>query len=61
VALTASQSVPAFVPTVVSAPVYPPSPLPTVISSPAMAGQTVLFPVTINNPYQPHWTVGGPQ
>jgi hypothetical protein len=61
VALTAPQPIPAAVPTAVSVPVYPPSPVPTAVTSPAMAGQTVLFPVTINNPYQPHWTVGGPQ
>ena len=51
----------AGVPTAATAPEYPPSPTPTAVSSPAMAGQTVLFPVTINNPYQAHWTVGGPQ
>jgi hypothetical protein len=33
------------------------SPDPTARSSPATAGQTVLFPVTINNPYRPSWTV----
>jgi hypothetical protein len=41
-----------------SAPAYPPSPAPTTGASPATDGQTVLFPVTINNPYHPQWTVG---
>jgi hypothetical protein len=57
---------PATVPAAVStaAPttaVYPPSLVPIASLSPATAGQTVLFPVTISNPYHPSWTVGGPQ
>jgi hypothetical protein len=50
--------VPAAVPVPTTA-VYPPSPVPTATPSPATAGQTVSFPVTINNPYHPSWTVGG--
>jgi hypothetical protein len=62
VALTSPSPIPAAaIPTAAIAPAYPPSPMPTAVSSPAAAGQTVLFPVSINNPYQPHWTVGGPQ
>jgi hypothetical protein len=41
--------------------VYPSPAVPMVTPSPATAGQTVLFPVTITNPYRPHWTVGGAQ
>jgi hypothetical protein len=41
--------------------VYPPSPVPTASPSPATAGQTVSFPVTINSPYHPSWTIGGHQ
>ena len=46
-------------PIVSSVPTYPSSPEPAAVASPATDGQTVLFPVTINNPYRPHWTVGG--
>ena len=46
-------------PIVASAPAYLPSPARTTVASPTTDGQTVLFPVTINNPYHPHWTVGG--
>jgi hypothetical protein len=53
--------VPAAVATAPTTAVYPPSPVPTATPSPATAGQTVLFPVTINNPYRPSWTVGGAQ
>jgi hypothetical protein len=28
-------------------------------ASPAPEGETVLFPVTINNSYHPGWNVGG--
>jgi hypothetical protein len=46
-------------PATASAPAYPPSPVPTAVASPETAGQTVLVPVTINNPYHEHWTGGG--
>lgn len=55
-ALTAPQPIPAPLPS------HPPSP--PVYAPPPPAGaadtgsQTVLFPVTINNPYHPSWTVG---
>ena len=58
VPLISPAPVPAAVPVPTTA-VYPPSPVPTATPSPATAGQTVLFPVTINNPYHPSWTVGG--
>jgi hypothetical protein len=61
VALTPAPAVPTAVLAAASTPAYPPSPVPTAVASPATAGQTVLFPVTINQPYQPHWTVGGAQ
>ena len=54
-ALTAPQPIPAPLPS--------PPPSPPVYAPPAPAGaadagsQTVLFPVTINNPYHPSWTV----
>src|SRR5205807_9480813 len=47
-------------PAVIAAvPSVPTTPLPpgSAISGSASAGQTVLFPVTINDPYHPHWTV----
>jgi hypothetical protein len=59
VALYAPQPAPAAIPIVASAPAYPASPAPAAVASPATDGQTVLFPVTINNPYRPHWTAGG--
>jgi hypothetical protein len=46
------------VPAAASTPAYPPSSVPTAVASSATARQTVLSPVTINDPYQPHWTVG---
>jgi hypothetical protein len=58
VALYAPQPAPTAIPVVASAPAYPPSPVST---APAMDGQPVLVPVMINNPYHPHWTVGGSQ
>jgi hypothetical protein len=51
VALTASPSVATAIPALAS---VPPGPA---IPGPATAGQTVLFPVTINDSYHPHWTV----
>jgi hypothetical protein len=58
-ALYAPQPAPATIPIVASAPAYPPSPATTAIASPATDGQTVLVPLMINEPYHPHWTVGG--
>jgi len=58
VALYAPQPAPTAIPVVASAPAYPPSPVST---APAMDEQPVLVPVMINNPYHPHWMVGGSQ
>jgi hypothetical protein len=57
-ALAAPPPAPTATPAAVSGLTYPTSQM--TVSS-AAAGKTVLFPVTINNPYQPHWTVGGIQ
>ena len=57
-ALAAPPPAPTATPAAVSGLTYPTS---QVTVSSAAAGKTVLFPVTINNPYQPHWTVGGIQ
>jgi hypothetical protein len=67
VALTAPQPTPIPIPAAASVSVNPPSPAAAVVSgiaavaetsAPAPEGQVVLFPVTIYNPYHPHWTVG---
>ena len=55
-ALTTSPPMETAVPALSSVPASALAPGPA-ISGPASAGQTVLFPVTINNPYHPGWTV----
>jgi hypothetical protein len=60
VALTASAPMATPMPATPGISASPPAPG---LANPgsAGAGQTVLFPVTINDSYHPHWTVGGTQ
>jgi hypothetical protein len=59
-AFTASPPMATTIPNTPGLSESPPAPGPANPGS-ASAGRTVLFPVTINDSYHPHWTVGGTQ
>lgn len=60
VALAASPPMATPIPATPHISVSPPAPGPVNPGS-GSVGQTVLFPVTINDAYHPHWSVGGTQ